>query len=68
MKTRDKILFATALIAVAGLFVYAARHHKKTDRMLSDIADEGYETAPDLLFPNKAKKHDKLRYGPVLPS
>jgi len=68
MKTRDKIILATAAIAVAGLFVYAASRHKKNKRMLNEIADEGYETAHDVLFPGKEKRDHKLRYGPVLPS
>jgi len=67
MKTRNKIIFATAAVAVAGLLVYAASRHKKTKRMLSEISDEGYETAHDVLYPTKEKRSSKLKYGPVLP-
>lgn len=67
MKTRDQLFIITAAIAVAGLIIYQASHHKKTNRMLNDIADEGYETAPDILFPNNEKQNHTLRYGPVLP-
>jgi hypothetical protein len=67
MKTRDKIIFATAAVVFTGLFVYAATRHKKTRRMLSQIADEGYETAHDVLYPDKEKRSGKLQYGPVLP-
>ena len=67
MKTRNKIILATAAIAVTGLIVYAASRHKKTNKMLTEIADEGYETAPDVLFPDKQKRSNKLQYGPVLP-
>ena len=68
MKTRNKIILATAAIAVTGLLVYAASRHKKTKRILTEIADEGYETAPDVMFPGKATRNSKLRYGPVLPA
>jgi hypothetical protein len=68
MITRDKIIFATAAITIAGLVIYAAGRHKKNRRMLIEIADEGYETAPDVLFPDKVKRSSKLQYGPILPS
>ena len=67
MKTSKKILLGVAAIAVAGLVVYAV-NRKKTNRMLEQIADEGYETAHDVLFPNKEKRNKKLQYGPVLPA
>ncbi len=67
MKTSNKILLGVAAIAVAGLVVYAVKR-KKTHRMLDQIAEEGYETAPDVLFPNKEKRDRKLQYGPVLPA
>lgn len=34
--------------------------------MLQDIADEGYETASDILFPGQ-RFSNELRYGPVIP-
>ena len=67
MKTRNKIILATGVIAVTGLLLYATSRHKKTKRMLTDIAEEGYETAPDVLFPGKEKRNNNLKYGPVLP-
>lgn len=67
MKTRNKILLATAAIAVTGLLVYAASRHKKNKKMLSEISDEGYETAPDVMFPGKDKRSSNLKYGPVIP-
>ncbi len=36
-------------------------------RMEVAVADEGYETAPDILYPNKKTFGDNLHYGPVLP-
>ena len=68
MKTSNKILLGVAAVAVAGIVVYAATHSKKTNRMREQVADEGYETAHDVLFPNKGKRDRKLQYGPVLPA
>lgn len=70
MKTSNKILFGVAAIAVAGLVVYASRSNRRKDHheMLEQIADEGYETAHDVLFPDKKNRSSKLQYGPVLPN
>jgi len=67
MKTRSKILLGAALVAVVGMVIYAIRR-KNTRKMLDQIADEGYETAHDVLYPNKDKRDKRLQYGPVLPS
>ena len=67
MKKSERIIFATTAFVVAGLFIYAASRHKKTRRMLEEIADEGYETAHDVLYPDKSRRSSKLQYGPVLP-
>ena len=67
MKTSNKILLGVAAVALAGLVVYAA-NRKKTHQMLEQIADEGYETAHDVLFPDNEKRNKKLQYGPVLPA
>ncbi len=66
MKTRDKIILGVAAAAAVGLIVYAKRRHN-TKKMLTQISDEGYETAHDVLFPSKEKRDKKLQYGPVLP-
>jgi hypothetical protein len=67
MKARNKIIFTAAVIAVTGLLIYAAKRQKKTQQMLAEISDQGYETAPDIIFPGKEKRNSKLKYGPVLP-
>ena len=67
MKKSNKIILATAAIAVTGLLIYAVSRHKKEKHMLREIADEGYETAPDVMFPGKEKRNNNLKYGPVLP-
>ena len=67
MKTSNKILFGVVAVAVAGLVLYTA-NRKRAHRMLDQIADEGYETAHDVLFSDKEKRRLKLQYGPVLPA
>ncbi|WP_152270676.1 hypothetical protein [Agriterribacter humi] len=66
MKKTDKILVAVAAGFLAGLIVYAARRYKERS-ILNQVANEGYETAHDILFPNKSQMGKKLHYGPVLP-
>ena len=67
MKISNKILLGVTAVAVAGFVVYVA-NRKRTQQMLDQVADEGYETAHDILFPDKEKRDKKLQYGPVLPA
>ncbi len=66
MRRSGKIAFGISAVAVAGLIVYAASG-VKTRRMLKQVADEGYETAHDVLYPRNGKRGKNLRVGPVLP-
>ncbi len=67
MKAANKIIIGLAAVALAGLVIYASNRNK-TRQMLSQIADEGYETAHDILFPEVEKRGNKLQYGPVIPA
>jgi hypothetical protein len=51
MKTK-KILIAAGLTLTAILVIQLIRS-KKTKKRLTVVADEGYETAEDILFPKK---------------
>ncbi len=66
MKTSKKIIYGAAAIAFTGLLVYITRL-TNTNRRIAEVADEGYETAADLLHPKTNKRFKKLHYGPVLP-
>lgn len=64
----------SAIIGLAALGVIVAAvilTNKKGRKIrLTQVADEGYETAHDMLYPNKFKssrESKELRYGPVLP-
>ena len=51
MKTK-KILIAASLTLTAILIIQLIKS-KKTKKRLNVVADEGYETAEDILFPKK---------------
>ena len=67
MKTKDKILLGT--VAAAALTAAMVYSYTKCDshKRLSHVANEGYETAHDILYPEKSNKKRKLKFGPVLP-
>ncbi len=64
-KYKNGILIAVAEVA-AGILFYLSRRVNKS-RILNAIADEGYETAHEVLFPHKKQLGEKLHYGPVIP-
>lgn len=66
MKKTNRVILAIGLAAVAGLVIYTIRRHQSNQRF-AKIADEGYETAHDILYPHKNKSRRKVHYGPVLP-
>ena len=66
MKTSKTLIYGVAAIAFTGLLVYATRR-TNTKRRMAEVADEGYETAADLLHPKTNQRFKKLHYGPVLP-
>ena len=66
MKKEQKLIYGITAIAVSGLLIYAIRKGNTKKRMV-EVADEGYETAADVLHPKTNKRFKKLHYGPVLP-
>lgn len=67
MKKTNKVLLGVAAAATIGFIVYALKSRRDSARRHAQVADEGYETAHDILFPNTKGRHSKLRFGPVLP-
>ncbi|MEO6733423.1 MAG: hypothetical protein ABIN01_19530 [Ferruginibacter sp.] len=68
MKLSQKIAMVLAISVATGIVIlYLEARRCNTERMLSTISDEGYETAQDILFPDKNIQAKHLRYGPVLP-
>jgi hypothetical protein len=67
MKKLDtKIIAGLAAVTAIGILLLLTSKQKKKKR-LKKIAEEGYETASDILFPNKSNPSKKLHFGPVLP-
>lgn len=66
MKTPYKIIYSLAAITVTGILIYSVRNNN-TRRRITRVAQEGYETAADLLFPKTSRRFKNLHYGPVLP-
>jgi hypothetical protein len=62
-----KIVIALAAATVAGLAIYTLRRRLKYKVMRDKVANEGYETAHDILYPRHDNFFKKLQYGPVLP-
>jgi hypothetical protein len=66
MKKYFKITLGAAAIAFVSIITISKRKadtHKKTIA----IANEGYETAVDMLHLNNGKPVKKMHFGPVLP-
>ncbi|MEO5968034.1 MAG: hypothetical protein ABIP68_00675 [Ferruginibacter sp.] len=57
--------FAAAAATIALILVTKATKHSKR---LNNIADEGYETAADILYPETGTRRRKVHYGPVVPA
>jgi hypothetical protein len=64
MKKTLKILAVLTVLTGIGYLV-VRRINKR--RKLKHVADNGYETAHDVLYPGNHRKSRKLHYGPVLP-
>lgn len=65
MKTSTKIALGLTAALATGVVIYVVRK-RRFARMLQNIADEGYETARDILYPHNGRDRN-LHYGPVVP-
>ncbi len=65
MKGILKVLIVATVLTGVGFFVVREINKR---RKLKIVADSGYETAQDILFPGKGIKSKKVHYGPVLPA
>jgi hypothetical protein len=65
MKNRDKILVGITAVAAIGLVVLLAGKVKryKTMERLDRIAEEGYETAGDILYPLKTPFYKRNKHA-----
>ncbi len=66
MKTPLKLAVGAGII-LAGLILLRYRYKKsKSKRVLRKVANEGYETAIDILYPAHKTPGNRLHYGPVI--
>jgi hypothetical protein len=66
MKTYSKITLGAAAIAFAAILI-ASKKKANSEKQMAAIANEGYETASDVLNPKNNKSFKKIHLGPVLP-
>jgi hypothetical protein len=66
MKTYSKITLGAAALAFATIMI-ASKKRANSQKQISEISNEGYETAADILNVNKSKPLKKMHFGPVLP-
>jgi hypothetical protein len=64
MRKNVKIAIAAGLLAAAAIYLI---RKSATSRRLQQVSDDGYETAGDVLFPNREIGNRKVKYGPVVP-
>ncbi|HYV54946.1 MAG TPA: hypothetical protein VE933_10230 [Chitinophagaceae bacterium] len=64
MKKSLKVVAGLAILAAAGIYII---RRMNTRRELERVADDGYETAHDVLYPGKNIRSRKVHYGPVHP-
>jgi len=61
---RKQIIAGISLITLAGIIIYLRRRHRintLNELKTEQVADHGYETAHDILFPKKKKRIKKSR-------
>jgi hypothetical protein len=66
MKATKKVIAGIGLITVAGIIIYLRLRHKKNiinELKAEQVAEHGYETAHDVLFPKRNKRIKKYRYN-----
>ncbi len=66
MKKKEAVLIGLSTIVLTALAIKLAKKLSQSKR-LKTVSEEGYETAFDILYPNREHKRNKLQFGPVLP-
>ena len=61
MKNKNKALLGVGIVSMATIGILAflkwkKHHERKQEHMLATVADEGYETAYDVLYPMKKSR------------
>ena len=64
MKKSLRVFAGLAILAAASIYII---RRINTRRALERVADDGYETAHDVLYPGKEIRSRKVHYGPIHP-
>jgi len=70
MKKSLKVVAGLAILTAAGIYIIRRINKRRaldTHRALERVADDGYETAYDVLYPGKKIRSRNVRYGPIHP-
>jgi hypothetical protein len=62
---RKKIIAGISLLTLTGVIIYLWRRqrtHAVNQLKAEQVAEEGYETAHDVLFPNRTRRIKRHRY------
>jgi hypothetical protein len=62
---RKKIIAGISLLTITGVIIYLWRRqriHAVNQLKAEQVAEEGYETAHDVLFPNQRRRIKRYRY------
>jgi hypothetical protein len=54
-------------VAAAGIAAFYIIRRIESRNMRKKIASEGFETATDVLYPDRRRSFSKYRIGPILP-
>ena len=65
MRINKTILTGVIVVSAIGLIIYATHKSqtKRTERIREEVADEGYETAYDVLYPLKPQRLKRYRWS-----
>jgi hypothetical protein len=62
---RKQIIAGISLLTFAGIVIYLTRRHRANvlrQLKAEQVAEHGYETAHDILFPKQKRRIKKYRY------
>ena len=64
--TQKRVIVGIGLITAAGIIIYLRRRYRKNiinELKAEQVAEHGYETAHDILFPKKGRRIKRYRYN-----
>ena len=64
---RKSIIAGISLFTLAGIVLYIGRRYRiylVDKRRAEQVAEHGYETAHDILFPNRGRRIRRPKYNP----